>query len=53
MNDYIVWYNGWGIKVSADNVKQARHKAYVKFNETYPTNYGDFMRLIESVDKDV
>ncbi len=50
MNKYLVWYNGWGIKVEAENVKQARHKAYVKFNEAYPTQYGTFMKGIEEVE---
>ena len=53
MKEYIVHYNGWGIRVSAKNGKQARHRAYVKFTETYPTKYGDFMRGIESVEEDV
>lgn len=48
---YKVWYNGWGINVEADNVKQARHRAYVKFNDYYPTQYGTFMRGIEEVEK--
>lgn len=47
--NYIVRYNGWGIQVTADNKKQARHRAWVKFNEAYPTPYGDFMRNIEEV----
>ena len=51
MNRYTVWYNGWGITVEADNIKQARHRAYVKFNETYPTKYGLFMQGIEEVSK--
>ncbi len=46
---YIVSYNGWGITVEAENPKQARHKAYIKFNESYPTQYGTFMRGIEEV----
>lgn len=47
---YKVWYNGWGISVEAENIKQARHRAYVQFNEVYPTPYGDFMRGIEGVE---
>lgn len=50
--NYIVRYNGWGIRVTADNKKQARHRAWVKFNETYPTHYGDFMRNIEEVSEE-
>lgn len=50
--NYIVRYNGWGIHVAADNKKQARHRAWVKFNEVYPTPYGDFMRNIEEVSEE-
>ena len=51
MNEYVVWYDNWGINVKADTVKKARHKAYVKFNETYPTEYGKFMRLTKEVEE--
>lgn len=47
--DYKVCYNGWVIDVTAEHKKQARHKAWQKFNDTYPTPYGDFMRGIEDV----
>lgn len=46
---YKVYYNGWGISTDATNAKQARHKAWQKFNDAYPTPYGDFMRGIEDV----
>lgn len=46
---YIVRYNGWRIEIEAASIKQARHRAWVKFNDTYPTPYGDFMRGIEDV----
>ena len=49
---YKVWYNGWGIQVTADNKKQARHRAWVKFNEIYPTPYGEFMQNIEEVSEE-
>ena len=51
MGKYVVWYNGWGITVEATNIKQARHRAYLKFNETYPTQYGAFMQGIEEVNR--
>jgi hypothetical protein len=51
LGKYIIWYNGWGITVEATNEKQARHRAYVKFNETYPTQYGVFMQGIEEVSR--
>lgn len=47
---YNVYYNGWRIEVDANSIKQARHRAYVKFNETYHTRYGEFMSGIESVE---
>ncbi len=46
---YRVYYNGCGINVEAENKKQARHKAWMKFTEAYPTKYGDFMMNIEDV----
>lgn len=46
---YKVWYNGWGIEVEATTIKQAKHRAYIKFNEAYPTSYGQFMKGIEEV----
>lgn len=49
---YKVWYNGWGIQVTADSKKQARHRAWVKFNEAYPTPYGEFMQNIEEVSEE-
>ena len=50
---YKVYYNGWGIAVEADNLKQARHRAWQKFDDAYPTKYGDFMRGIEDVKADI
>lgn len=49
---YIVRYNGWGIRVTADNKKQARHRAWVKFSEVYSTPYGEFMQNIEEVSEE-
>lgn len=50
--NYIVRYNSWGIHVTADNKKQARHRAWVKVREFYIISYGDFMRNIEEVSKE-
>jgi hypothetical protein len=51
LQKYIVWYNGWGIEVKAETIKQARHRAYVKFNKKFPVSYGEFMQGIEEVNK--
>lgn len=53
MKKFIVWYNGWKIEVDAESKKQARHRAWVKFNDAYPTSYGTFMRNIENVEATV
>lgn len=52
MEEYKVRYDGWAIRVMAENKKQARHKAYLQFNDAFPVKqYGDFMRNIEGVEK--
>lgn len=47
---YNVYYDGWQIEVEASSIKQARHRAYIKFSETYHARYGEFMSGIESVE---
>ena len=47
--NYVVWYNGCKIEVTADDKKQARHKAWLKFTDAYPVPYGEFMQNIEEV----
>jgi hypothetical protein len=48
---YKVYYNGWGIPVEAENKKQARHRAWQKFDDAYRTPYGDFMKGVEDVEE--
>lgn len=50
--NFIVMYNGWEIRVTADNKKQARHRAWVKFSDAYPVSYGEFMQNIEEVSEE-
>lgn len=47
--NYTVEYDGWLINVVASSIKQARHRAWLKFNEEYPTPYGKFMSGITDV----
>jgi len=47
--NYTVEYDGWLINVVASSIKQARHRAWMKFNEAYPTPYGKFMSGITDV----
>lgn len=47
--NYTVEYDGWLIDVVAGSIKQARHRAWLKFNEAYPTSYGKFMSGITDV----
>jgi len=49
VKQYEIEYNGWHVHVDAGYPKQARHRAWVKFNETYPIDYGDFMRGITGI----
>nr|DAT88440.1 MAG TPA: hypothetical protein [Caudoviricetes sp.] len=50
--NYIVEYDGWQINVVAGSIKQARHRAWLKFNEIYSTPYGKFMSGITDVSID-
>ena len=47
--NYTVEYDGWLINVVAGSIKQARHRAWLIFNEAYPTPYGKFMSGITDV----
>ena len=49
MKDWTVIYNGWSIPVSAETVKKARYKAFLKFKDVYPVSFIEFMRGIEEV----
>lgn len=51
MKNYTVVYNDWCIHVSARDKKQARHKAWEKFNNDFPVPYGNFMCNIHSVEE--
>lgn len=50
--NYVVRYNGWKIEVTADNKKQARHRAWVKLSDAYSVPYGEFMQNIEEVSEE-